>query len=75
MRMEIFWRVNGRAIISAKVTYLLKEMRAIESVVYWFHLFFIKGKFCFVDGDIYEGRWKDGLMQGIGNLIELNLII
>jgi len=34
-----------------------------------------KGKFSFVDGDIYEGGWKDGLMQGKGNLIEQNLII
>jgi len=28
-----------------------------------------KGKFSFIDGEIYEGGWKDGLMQGIGNQI------
>jgi len=33
-----------------------------------------KGKFSFIDGDIYEGGWKDGLMQGIGNLIEQKLL-
>ena len=69
MRMEIFWKGNGRTILSVKVIELFKEI--VEGICHLLFSFVFpkKGKFCFIDGDIYEGGWKDGLMQGIGNQI------
>jgi len=73
--MEISWKVNGRKIISAKVTDILKEIVASIWHLLVSFAFHKKGKLSFIDGDIYEGGWKDGLMQGRGNLIADYLIL
>lgn len=31
---------------------------------YFYYLILFKGKFCFSDGDIYEGEWKDDKRSG-----------
>jgi len=76
MRMEIYWKGNGRTIINVKVIEIFKEIVARDILFLLFSFDFPKkGKFSFIDGETYEGGWKDGLMEGIGNLIEQNLIL